>query len=72
MSQAYSPKDIEKKWQDIWDEEKAFRAGEDYSKPKYYALVEYKAIMYYILWDGTLSACRRRIMRLKIRSIQRL
>ena len=41
MSQAYSPKDIEKKWQDIWDEEKAFRAGEDYSKPKYYALVEF-------------------------------
>ena len=41
MRQAYSPKDIEKKWQDIWDEEKAFRAGEDYSKPKYYALVEF-------------------------------
>lgn len=41
MSQVYSPKNIEKKWQDIWDEEKAFQAGEDYSKPKYYALVEF-------------------------------
>lgn len=41
MSQVYSPKNIEKKWQDIWDEEKAFEAGEDYSKPKYYALVEF-------------------------------
>jgi len=23
MSKEYSPKEIEKKWQDIWDEEKA-------------------------------------------------
>ncbi|MGN0164674.1 MAG: leucine--tRNA ligase [Lachnospiraceae bacterium] len=38
---SYNPKDIEKKWQDIWDEEKAFEATDDYSKPKYYALVEF-------------------------------
>ncbi len=37
----YDPKQIEKKWQDIWDEEKAFEVGKDYTKPKYYALVEF-------------------------------
>ncbi|MDE7207964.1 MAG: class I tRNA ligase family protein, partial [Lachnospiraceae bacterium] len=41
MSREYSPKDIEKKWQDIWDKEEAFKAGIDKSKPKYYALVEF-------------------------------
>lgn len=32
---------IEKKWQDIWDEKKTFAAGNDYSKPKFYGLVEF-------------------------------
>lgn len=32
---------IEKKWQDIWDKEHTFAAQNDYSKPKYYALVEF-------------------------------
>ena len=41
MSKEYSPKDIEKKWQDIWDETGAFHATDDRSKPKYYALVEF-------------------------------
>jgi len=41
MSEAYNPKAIEKKWQDIWEKEKAFAATNDYSKPKYYALVEF-------------------------------
>ena len=41
MSREYSPKDIEKKWQDIWDKEEAFKVGIDKSKPKYYALVEF-------------------------------
>ena len=41
MSYSYSPKDIEKKWQKIWEDEKAFAATTDYSKPKYYALVEF-------------------------------
>ena len=41
MSQVYNPKVIEKKWQQIWDEKKAFAATDDYSKPKYYALVEF-------------------------------
>ena len=32
---------IEHKWQDAWDEAKAFRAENKYDKPKYYALVEF-------------------------------
>ena len=32
---------VEKKWQKVWDDEKAFAATNDYSKPKYYALVEF-------------------------------
>ncbi len=41
MNKEYSPKDIEKKWQDIWDREEAFKVGVDRAKPKYYALVEF-------------------------------
>ena len=41
MSQSYNPKEIEKKWQKIWEEEKAFQATNDFTKPKYYALVEF-------------------------------
>ncbi|MBQ2765673.1 MAG: class I tRNA ligase family protein, partial [Clostridia bacterium] len=32
---------IEKKWQDRWDAEGVFKAAEDYSKPKFYGLVEF-------------------------------
>lgn len=41
MSREYSPSEIEKKWQDVWDNEKAFKVELDKSKPKYYALVEF-------------------------------
>ena len=41
MSQSYNPKEIEKKWQKVWEDEKAFQATNDFSKPKYYALVEF-------------------------------
>ena len=41
MSVPYNHKVIEKKWQEIWDDNKAFAATDDYSKPKYYALVEF-------------------------------
>lgn len=41
MNKEYSPKDIEKKWQNIWDKEEAFKVGVDKTKPKYYALVEF-------------------------------
>lgn len=37
----YCPGKIEKKWQDIWDEEQAFKTSADRTKPKYYALVEF-------------------------------
>ena len=41
MSEVYNHKVVEKKWQKIWDDEKAFAATQDYTKPKYYALVEF-------------------------------
>lgn len=41
MAEVYNHKEVERKWQDIWDAEKAFAASDDYSKPKYYALVEF-------------------------------
>ncbi len=41
MSNTYNPKAIEKKWQKVWEDEKAFAVGTDYSKPKFYALVEF-------------------------------
>ena len=41
MSVPYNHREIEQKWQKVWDEEKAFAATNDYTKPKYYALVEF-------------------------------
>ncbi len=37
----YEHKAVEKKWQKYWDEHKTFEASDDYSKPKFYALVEF-------------------------------
>lgn len=37
----YNFTEIEAKWQNMWDDNKVFRATNDYSKPKYYALVEF-------------------------------
>lgn len=37
----YNPKQIEPKWQARWAETHAFEATDDYSKPKYYALIEF-------------------------------
>ncbi len=37
----YDPKRIEKKWQDTWETEKPFRAGDDQAKPKFYSLIEF-------------------------------
>ncbi|MDE5738356.1 MAG: leucine--tRNA ligase [Oscillospiraceae bacterium] len=37
----YDYTSIEKKWQNYWDEHQSFKAGTDYSKPKFYALVEF-------------------------------
>ena len=37
----YDFKNVEKKWQDIWDKNKTFECTQDYSKKKFYALVEF-------------------------------
>ena len=37
----YNFKDIEKKWQKIWDEKETFKTSTDYTKKKFYALVEF-------------------------------
>ena len=41
MAEVYNHREVETKWQDIWDKEKAFATSTDYSKPKYYTLVEF-------------------------------
>lgn len=41
MAVPYNHHEVESKWQGIWDQEKAFATSNDYSKPKYYALVEF-------------------------------
>ncbi|MBO5945675.1 MAG: class I tRNA ligase family protein, partial [Clostridia bacterium] len=37
----YNYPEIEKKWQKVWDEKSAFEAKQDFTLPKYYALVEF-------------------------------
>ena len=37
----YDFHNIEKKWQDRWEAEKTFNATDDFSKPKFYGLVEF-------------------------------
>ena len=41
MAEPYNHREVEQKWQKVWDDEKAFATSDDYSKPKYYALVEF-------------------------------
>lgn len=38
MNQRYSPKEIEEKWQKIWESQKLFKVTEDSRKQKYYVL----------------------------------
>ncbi len=38
MKESYFPQEIEKKWQNIWDETNAFKTPDVSDKPKYYAL----------------------------------
>lgn len=38
MDQKYSPKDVEQKWQSVWENEKTFKASVDSNKQKYYLL----------------------------------
>ena len=37
----YDFENIDKKWQGEWEKAKAFEASDDYSKKKYYVLVEF-------------------------------
>ena len=41
MENFYNYAEIEKKWQQIWDEKQTFAAKNDYSLPKFYGLVEF-------------------------------
>ena len=41
MSEMYNHKTVEKTWQKVWDDEKAFVVENDFTKPKFYALVEF-------------------------------
>lgn len=37
----YDPKPIEQKWQQQWEKSGVFHASDDFSRPKYYALIEF-------------------------------
>ena len=37
----YDYKSVEAKWQKYWDEHDTFKASDDYSKKKFYGLVEF-------------------------------
>ena len=41
MTKRYDFSEIERKWQAKWAEQNSFAAEDDYTKPKFYALVEF-------------------------------
>lgn len=41
MAELYNHREVESRWQKVWDDEKAFKTSDDFTKPKYYALVEF-------------------------------
>ena len=41
MATPYNHREVEPKWQSVWDDEKAFATSNDYTRPKYYCLVEF-------------------------------
>lgn len=41
MSSSYKHLEIEKKWQEIWEDKGVFHASDSHEKPKFYALVEF-------------------------------
>ncbi len=41
MAEPYNHREVEQKWQKVWEDEHAFATSDDYTKPKYYALVEF-------------------------------
>ena len=38
MAELYNHREVETKWQKVWDDEKAFKTSDDFTKPKYYWL----------------------------------
>ncbi|MEI7474756.1 MAG: leucine--tRNA ligase [bacterium] len=38
LNEQYTPQEIEKKWQKVWDEQKIYKTSDEFDKPKYYAL----------------------------------
>lgn len=47
----YCPQSIEKKWQKIWDETKAYQINMDPNKPKYYVLEMFLTHLVIYIWD---------------------
>jgi len=41
LMQEYNPKEIESKWQEFWEKKKLYKAEDDSTKPKFYALMEF-------------------------------
>ena len=41
MAESYNHREVESKWQAVWEKEKAFAASDDFSRPKFYPLVEF-------------------------------
>jgi leucyl-tRNA synthetase len=41
MNDKYEPKDIEPKWQEVWEKDSLYTANDSSSKPKYYSLMEF-------------------------------
>ena len=38
---SYEPKNIESKWQEVWEKEKIYQAKDFDQKPKFYTLIEF-------------------------------
>lgn len=57
----YNYTEIEKKWQKKWEDEQTFRATDDFSKPKFYGLVEFPYPSGHGCTSGTHADTRRSI-----------
>ena len=44
MAVPYNHREVEKKWQTVWDDEKAFKTSDDFSKPKYLTAASFHTI----------------------------
>ena len=67
MHEKYVPQQIEKKWQKIWEDTKAFETHSDPSRKKYYVLEMFRTRLAISIWDmsettpsATLSLVSRR------------